>query len=59
MRGLLALIVIAAVVAAAGFLAGHPGHVEISSRSPAGCCARRAAGGVAALSAAAGRARLP
>ena len=29
MRGLLALIVIAAVVAAAGFLAGHPGHVEI------------------------------
>ena len=29
MRGLLALILIAAVVAAAGFLAGHPGHVEI------------------------------
>ncbi|TMK25007.1 MAG: heme biosynthesis protein HemY, partial [Alphaproteobacteria bacterium] len=29
MRGLLALLVIAAVVAAAGFLAGHPGHVEI------------------------------
>jgi len=29
MRGLLALVVIAAVVAAAGFLAGHPGHVEI------------------------------
>ena len=29
MRGLLALIVIAAVVAAAGFLASHPGHVEI------------------------------
>jgi len=29
MRGLLALVLIAAVVAAAGFLAGHPGHVEI------------------------------
>lgn len=29
MRGLLALILIAAVVAISGFLAGHPGHVEI------------------------------
>src|SRR5262249_61942579 len=29
MRGLLALVLIAAVVAAAGFFAGHPGHVEI------------------------------
>jgi HemY protein len=29
MRGLLALVLIAAIVAVVGFLAGHPGHVEI------------------------------